>query len=202
MSALPTDRKKCPRKIRFQIPAIIRLRLERIKPALPLLIGGRMNLGQFTETKLLIPRLFNDRPEGAIWELAKRLEVAGRIQHTPAFVEAAIRREAELATFLDGVALPHGRGAAVQQLSLAVGFSTVGIPWAGNHRECAHALFLIAVPLTEAGTYLRLMSGLAWLIQNQTALAALMRATQPEEMLRILASVQVVRPENRPAAVL
>lgn len=55
-----------------------------------------MTLGQFTEPRLLIPRLLSDRQDGAIQELAKRLEATGRIQNASAFLEAVLKRENEL----------------------------------------------------------------------------------------------------------
>lgn len=161
-----------------------------------------MNLGQFTELKLLIPRLLSDRQEEAIRELTKRLEASDRIQNATAFIEAVLKREAELPAFIDGVALPHARGAAVQRLSMAVGLSTVGIPWAGNKRRgTAHAVFLFAVPLTETQAYLLLLSGLSGLIQDKPALASLMRAVRPEEMLNVLKTVRMVRSDDSPAHV-
>jgi len=166
----------------------------RPKPALPLLSCRQMNLGQFTEPKLLIPRLLSDRQEGAIRELTKRLEASGRIRNAPGFVEAVLKPETELPTFIEGVALPHARGAAVQRLSLAVGLSTVGIPWAGNKgRGTAHAIFLFAVPLTEGQVYLRVLSGLFGLIQDEPTLAALMRTIRQEEMFNIMKTVRMVR---------
>ena len=183
-----------------QHPATIRVRPTCLDPAPRLLSYRQMNLGQFTEPKLLIPRLLSDRQEGAIMELTRRLETTGRIKNTPAFVEAVLKHEAELPTFIDGVAVPHVRGGAVQRLSMATGLSTDGISWGTGKRCVAHAVFLFAVPLTDAQTYVSVLSGLSSLIQNEPALVALMRATQPEEMLNVLRTVRMVRVGHSPAS--
>lgn len=153
-----------------------------------------MTLGQFTEPKLLIPRLLSDQQDGAIQELSKRLAATGRIGNAPAFLAAVLKREAELPTFIDGVAVPHVRGAAVTVLSVAIGLSAHGIPWGGHKDRIAYAVILFAVPLTEAQTYLQLLSGRCALIQDDTAFARLKAAVQPEEMFRMLKAVRVERP--------
>jgi len=73
---------------------------------------SRLTLGQFSEPRLLIPRLLSDCQDGAIRELAKRLEATSRINHVPAFLEAVLNREAEFPTFIKGVGCPScpGRG--------------------------------------------------------------------------------------------
>lgn len=159
-----------------------------------------MTLGQFTEPRLLIPRLLSERSDGAIRELAKRLETTGRIGNAPAFLEAVLRREEELPTYIEGVAVPHARGGAVTELSIAIGLSGPGIPWDRENRCVAKAVFLFAVPLSEAQTYLALLGGLSSLIHDEIAYTALRRATQPEAMLQVLQAVRLVRMAARPCA--
>jgi len=153
-----------------------------------------MTLCQFAEPKLLIPRLLSDRQEGAIQELTRRLETTARIENAPAFLDAVLKREMEIPTFIgDGVAAPHVRGAAVRKLSVAVGLSAAGMPWGRDRRHIAKAIFLFAVPFTETRTYLSVLSGLSTLIQDEMAFTALKRATQPEDMQSVLNAVRLVR---------
>ena len=150
-----------------------------------------MTLGQFTEPKLLIPRLLSDRQEGAIQELAALLEITARIQNAPAFVQAVLKRESEFPTFVaKGVAVPHLRGEMAQKLSLALGLSSVGIPW-GPNKLMASVVFLFAIPSTEAQAYLSLLSGLSSLVREAGAFDALGQATQPEEMLKVLNTISL-----------
>ena len=153
-----------------------------------------LTMGRFTEPRLLVPRLLSNRPEGVIQELAKRLEATGRIQDAAAFTKAVAGREVDLPTVVgSGVAVPHGRGSAVRSLSLAVGLSAAGIPWGRGHRLTARAIFLFAIPLMEASTYLALLSGLSTLMRDERAFAALESAMQPEDMLWVLNGVHLVR---------
>jgi mannitol/fructose-specific phosphotransferase system IIA component (Ntr-type) len=142
-------------------------------------------LGEFTELNLLAPNLPGDGPEGAIRELTRRLESAGRIRNAASFLAATLAREVQHPTFVDdGVVAPHARSGDVLKLSAAIGLSREGIPW--GKRGVAHIIFLFAVPLTGGGGYLLLLSGLSRLIKNEPAFAALRLATQPDEMWRVL----------------
>ena len=157
--------------------------------------GPPLTLGQFTETRLLVPRLLSAGQVGAIRELSKRLEATGRIPDATAFSEVVGAREMSCPTFVGaGVVVPHGRGGAVRRLSLAVGLSSAGIRWGGDSRLAANVVFLFAIPLSQAATYLALLSALPSLIHDERGCAILKAARQPEQMLRLLNSVQVVRP--------
>jgi mannitol/fructose-specific phosphotransferase system IIA component (Ntr-type) len=86
----------------------------------------------------------------------------------------------------------------VHKLSVAVGLSSAGIPWGWDKRRFARAVFLFAVPLTDARTYLSLLSGLSSLIQDEMAFTALKRAIQPEDMQRVINAVRLVRMTGLP----
>ena len=75
------------------------------------------------------------------------------------------------------------------KLPVAVGLAGEGVPW--GRQETANVIFLFAVPLSEAGKYLLLLSGLSRLMQNEAALAALQAGTQPEEMWRVLNEIRL-----------
>lgn len=149
-----------------------------------------MTFGQFSEPALLAPKLPDGGQEGAVRELTRRLESAGRIQNAAKFLEAALAREMQHPTFVGrDVVVPHVRSGDVLRLSVAVGLAGEGIRW-GKH-ETARVVFLFAVPLNEAGKYLLLLSGLSRLTQNRTAFAALQQAVQPEEMWRVLNEIRL-----------
>jgi len=144
--------------------------------------------GQFTEPDLLVPKLTGDGQECALGELTRRLESTGRIRNAAAFLKTALAREIQQPMFVArDVVVPHVRSSDVIRLSVAVGLAGKGVPW-GRHGP-AHVIFLFAVPLTEAGAYLLLLSGLSRLMQNEAAFAALQLGTQPEEMWRVVNNI-------------
>lgn len=160
-----------------------------------------MTLGQFTEPTLLIPCLFSSGQEGVIQELVRQLEVTGRVDNARVYSEALLHREADLPTFVgQNVAVPHLRAGALKQISLAVGMSQTGIPWGRFQSRIAKVVFLVAVPLKEAATYISLLSGLSRLIHDDTVFNAFRRVTQPEQMLSVLNGVRLVERTIAPAS--
>lgn len=148
-----------------------------------------MTLADLTEPKLLVPRMLSHQQAGAIQELTRRLEAAGRIGNAAGFAEAILKRESELPTFLEpGIALPHARGAAVRAISLAVGQSPAGIPW-GPERRPVYLFFLFAIPVAEIQGYLAALSAVSQLLNAPDVLEEFKSARQPEAMWRALQRV-------------
>jgi mannitol/fructose-specific phosphotransferase system IIA component (Ntr-type) len=157
-----------------------------------------MTVAQFTEPKLLVPRLLSTHRESAIIELSRRLESAGRIENADAFVDAALDHEAVASAVFDGVTFPLARGRAVQKLSFAAGLSRQGIRWGVGRSTIVHTVVLFAVPLTEARTYLSLVFTFASFLKDEMAFTAFTRSTQPEEMFTALKAVRLVRLTAQP----
>ncbi len=150
-----------------------------------------MTLGQFTEPKLLVPRLLSSDQIGAVKELTKRLHHANRIEDSLAFFQAVLEREFMLRSTPElGIAFPHARGRGVRSLSFAVGLSAEGIPWGSTKGSLVYVVFLLAVPLSETQRYLSLLSNLSRFGQDETWRQSLQACTQPEQMLQLFESFQ------------
>lgn len=148
-----------------------------------------MTLADFTEPRLLVPRLLSANQNGAIMELSKRLHRAGRVEDAEAFCQAVLERESLLHPVVEqGLAFPHARGRAVHRLSFAVGLSGTGLRWDSAKGSIVHAVVLLAVPLAEAQLYLALLGTLSRFTLDGTAFACFKESAQPEEMLAVLNS--------------
>ena len=108
-----------------------------------------MTLAQFTEPKLLVPRMLSTHRESAIIELSRRLEGVGRIENADAFVDAALDHESIASAVVDGVTFPLARGRAVKGLTFAAGLSRHGIRWGLGRSSVVHTVVLFALPLAE-----------------------------------------------------
>jgi mannitol/fructose-specific phosphotransferase system IIA component (Ntr-type) len=159
---------------------------------------ARMTLAQFTEPKLLVPRLLSERQEDVIVELAKRLESAERIANAGRFAQSLMACESLAVAVLDGVAFPHARGGAVKKLSFALGLSQPCIRWGRGRSPVVHTVALFAVPLSEGQTYLSLVMAFSSFMKDEPAFSALRRYVRPEAMLNVLEQVRVVRMGTTP----
>jgi len=152
-----------------------------------------MNLGQFTEPRLLVPRLLSERRDSAISELSQRLESAQRIESATAFTHAVLDHASLVSAVFDEAAFPLARGRAVKELSFALGLSRQGVRWGTGRTPVVHTVILFAVPLTEGQRYLSLVLTMSSLLKDEMAFSALRRCSQPEEMLTVLNHVRCVR---------
>jgi mannitol/fructose-specific phosphotransferase system IIA component (Ntr-type) len=152
-----------------------------------------MNLGQFTEPKLLVPWLLSEWRDSAIDELSNRLESTGRIENANAFTHAVMNHESLVSAVFEKVAFPLARGRGVKELSFALGLSPQGIRWGTARTPLVHTVMLFAVPLSEGQCYLSLVLTMSSFLKDEMAFAALRRCSQPEEMLTVLNHVRCVR---------
>jgi mannitol/fructose-specific phosphotransferase system IIA component (Ntr-type) len=152
-----------------------------------------MTLAQFTEPRLLVPRLRSEWRESAIAELSQCLEHAGRVENATAFTHAVLDHESLVSAVFDEVAFPLARGKGVKELSFALGLSQQGVRWGTGTAPVVHAVVLFAVPRTEEPRYLSLVLTFSSFLKDEMAFSALRRCTQPEEMLTVLKHVHRVR---------
>jgi mannitol/fructose-specific phosphotransferase system IIA component (Ntr-type) len=152
-----------------------------------------MNLGQFTEPRLLVPRLLSEWRDSTISVLSQRLESAQRIEDATAFTHAVLDHESRVSAVFDEVAFPLARSQDVKELSFALGLSQQGVRWGTGRTPVVHMVVLSAVPLSEGQRYIGLVLTLSSLLKDEMAFAALRRCTQPEEMWTVLNHVRCVR---------
>lgn len=145
-----------------------------------------MNLGQFTEPKLLIPQLLSEWRDSAVFELSQRLESTGRLEDAKAFTHAVLDHESLGTTVVDEVAFPLARGQAVKELSFALGLSSQGVRWGAGRTPIVHTVILFAVPIADGQAYHSLVLAIARFLRDEMAFSALRRSTQSEEMWAVL----------------
>ena len=152
-----------------------------------------MNLAQYTETGLLVPRLLSEHRDCAIAELGSRLEKTGRIENARAFTHAVLDHESFVSAVFDEVAFPLARGQAIRELSFALGLSPQGIRWGAGRAPAIHTVVLFAAPLSAGQPYLSLVVTFSRFLQDAKALSALHQCAQPEEMF---AALQAIPPQR------
>lgn len=157
-----------------------------------------MTLAQFTEPRLLVPRLLSDSRDSVIAELSSRLASTGRIEDAREFTLAALAHESFFSAVFDEVAFPLARGRAVKELSFAFGLSQPGIRWGGPKMPVVNAVMLFAVPLSADQLHLSLAVTFASFLQDTAAFAALAECVQPEEMFAALKQVRLRRTGPQP----
>ncbi|CAH6635387.1 PTS 2-O-a-mannosyl-D-glycerate transporter subunit IIABC [Pseudocitrobacter vendiensis] len=148
-----------------------------------------MNLLALTHpSAICLNARFNSRDE-AICELAKRLAELGKIDDPQTYLQEVFHRESIGPTALgEGLAVPHGKSAAVKEAAFAVATLAEPLQWEGvDGPESVNLIFLLAIPPSEAGsTHIEILTQLTSALVDDTVRAAVMNATTPQALLSAL----------------
>ncbi len=159
-----------------------------------------MNLRALTDPGLIqIQAPFTTRDE-AIAALAGLLAAQGKLHDHTAFVNEVMQREALGPTALgEGLAVPHGKCAAVREAAFAVATLREPVAWQGvEGDEPVRLIFLLAIPAAQSGTtHIQLLTELTTLLVDDAVREAAINAPSAEALLAILEA----RPLPPPAPV-
>ncbi|EET4668287.1 PTS 2-O-a-mannosyl-D-glycerate transporter subunit IIABC [Escherichia coli] len=148
-----------------------------------------MNLTTLTHRDALcLNARFTSREE-AIHALTQRLAALGKISSTEQFLEEVYRRESLAPTALgEGLAVPHGKTAAVKEAAFAVATLSEPLQWEGvDGPEAVDLVVLLAIPPNEAGTtHMQLLTALTTRLADDEIRARIQSATTPDELLSAL----------------
>ncbi|HAO7455329.1 TPA: PTS 2-O-a-mannosyl-D-glycerate transporter subunit IIABC [Escherichia coli] len=148
-----------------------------------------MNLTTLTHRDALcLNARFTSREE-AIHVLTQRLAALGKISSTEQFLEEVYRRESlGPAALGEGLAVPHGKTAAVKEAAFAVATLSEPLQWEGvDGPEAVDLVVLLAIPPNEAGTtHMQLLTALTTRLADDEIRARIQSATTPDELLSAL----------------
>ncbi len=150
-----------------------------------------MRLMDFLVPNAIEPDMKSTTKTDAIKELVDLLKKAGTIVAEDSVANAVLERE-ELGTtgIGEGIAVPHGKSDAVDELVAALGRSRKGIDFESIDGQPVHLLFLLVAPTTSAGPHLMALARISRLLKNRGFRQGLMDAADKSEILKICESEQ------------
>jgi fructose PTS system EIIBC or EIIC component len=102
-------------------------------------------------------------------------------------LRAVREREAVLSTGIGhGVAIPHGKSAAVSELRMAAGRSSAPIDFDALDGEPVSLFFLLVGPESAAGPHIKALSRISRLVRRDEVRERLIAARSAEEFLQAL----------------
>ena len=143
-------------------------------------------------SKLLSPDLIkigltSFTKDAIIKELIDILDTNSLLNDAEEAFSAVMERELKQSTGLeDGVAVPHGKSSAVDQLVGALAISNDEIDFDSLDGKPSHLFFLLIAPPHSAGPHVSALSNIATLILNKRFKRQIMEATTPEEAYDII----------------
>jgi PTS system fructose-specific IIC component len=144
-------------------------------------------IARFSAHTLMVPNLVSTDKEGAVRELATKMEKEGFIDDAGKLVESVMRREAIASTALEhGLAVPHARAVEGGGLTLAMGISRQGIRFGSESDPLSKFIFLIAIPTAASAFYLKLLAGLAETFMQAEHRKAILAEKEPDKLWKAL----------------
>lgn len=122
--------------------------------------------------------------QDTIEQMVSLMEKGGNLNDVEAYKATVFAREEEGTTGIgEGIAIPHGKTAAVDAPGLAAMVVPEGVDYDSLDGEPVYLLFLIAAPNTEDNVHLEVLSRLSMLLMDEAFRENLMKAQSVEEFL-------------------
>ncbi len=120
----------------------------------------------------------------ALEELVRSLHSEGLVSNVPETVGALLAREAALSTGIGrGVAVPHAITELAKEKAICIGRSETGVEFGALDGDPARLVFLVICPLREKEEYLKTLSALCRLAEDDKFCKSLLKARGKKELI-------------------
>ena len=148
-----------------------------------------MNLLDILSLESTIVDLQGESKEEIITELVNSLPVSDSITDRDRVLQAILDREKIMSTGIgDGIAIPHGKSAAVTELVAAMGTQRRGVDFDALDGEPAFVFFLLVSPANVSGPHIKALARISRLLKNEEFKKKLIDANSAKE---IIATIEV-----------
>ena len=131
----------------------------------------------------------------ALDQMVTLMAASGKISDEEGYRKQVYLREEESTTGIGGgIAIPHGKCAAVREPGLAAMVVKDGVEFESLDGMPAHLIFLIAAPDTEDNIHLDVLSKLSVLLMDQNFVEKLTKAETAEEFLSVIDQADQEKP--------
>lgn len=150
-----------------------------------------MEVKGYIREELINLDLLSERKEDAIRELARLMESTQGMIDFNLFLEDVFERERLGTTGIgDGIAIPHARTDAVDQLVIALGRSARGVEFESLDGRKVKLLFLMGTPKGSVSHYLKILAQLTRLLKEGTFRDKLLEARDKEIVVSLFREIE------------
>jgi len=135
--------------------------------------------------------LLSEQKDDAIRELVQLMENAEGMVDFERFLEDVFERERLGTTGIgDGIAIPHARTDAVDQLVIAIGRSARGVEFESLDGKKVNLLFLMGTPRGSVSHYLKILAQLTRLLKEGTFRDKLLEAQDKGTVVSLFREIE------------
>jgi PTS system fructose-specific IIC component len=146
-----------------------------------------LKISDFLKSEAIVMEIKAKDKIEALNELVEHMVLNKYVKDGEAFVKALAKRENLESTGIgDGIAIPHARTDAVQDLVLAFARSPQGVDLSSIDGKPSYLIFLIASPENKKSEYIMALAKLSRLLRKLPVREKLRNAKDPDEVLSVI----------------
>jgi len=147
-----------------------------------------MNLKTVITTDTIDLHLKGSNKKEIINELLDILVRTEKIHDREAALSAVMDREEKMSTGMKhGIAIPHGKCAAIEDLVACIGISEKPVDFDSLDHEPCRIFIMTLSPVEKTGPHLQFLAEVSLLFKSAEKRDEILKAKTPEEILKILA---------------
>ena len=147
---------------------------------------NRLLLSEFMQPEQLLPDLTADTKEGVIEELLGVLAKCGKITDVAGIRDEVMAREKQMSTGMEhGIAIPHARTNAVDQLVCAIGIHRSGVDYDALDGKPSRIFVLTLTPADAGSLHIKFMAMISRLL-NDVGREKVLNANGRDELWKVL----------------
>jgi len=148
-----------------------------------------MILTQILQPTCVKVPLENKDKKAAIIELVDLLDKNKSLLNRDAALQAILTREQTRSTGIgSGIAIPHGKCAAVKELVMAIGIAGEPIEFDSVDGKPVNIIILLVSPADQTGPHIQALAKISRLMLDSEFKEKLENTTSPEELYELLSS--------------
>jgi len=146
-----------------------------------------MRLTQLLSEETIEVSLKQHKKESVIEELLVLAIKSGNINDRMKAFEDIMKREEMMSTGLEhGIAVPHAKTKAADDLTLSLGISKEGIDFDAADDKPSYLFFMLLAPEDAAGPNVKVLAEIARITKNKEFCRSLINASSPKEVLQLI----------------
>ena len=146
-----------------------------------------MNIKTVITTDMINLHLKGSTKKEIINELLDMLVKSGKIKDRETALAAVMDREEKMSTGMKhGIAIPHGKCAAIEDLVACIGISEKAVDFDSLDKQPCRIFIMTLSPVEKTGPHLQFLAEISLLFKSSEKREEIMNAKTPEEILEIL----------------
>ncbi len=146
-----------------------------------------MKLSEIVSEDLVLTSLKGADTASVLHEFADAVSAAGKYPDSGLLFERLYDREKQESTGIgNGIAIPHCKIENLQQIFLAIGYSSEGVQFKAIDSQPTYFLFLIVSPANASVLHLRMLAALSRLLRSPHFMTALKQRPEKGALIDLI----------------